>query len=79
MTDPIAARDAELAGVFERLEQAAEQEAAWRDEKESLVRQAKALGASHRAIGGRIEMSHTGVGKLITRTTPAADGSGDVG
>ncbi|WP_157440582.1 hypothetical protein [Actinokineospora inagensis] len=70
MTDPITARDTDLAAVLAALEQADEQYHAWRDERESLIRQAKALGASHRRIAEHTSLSHTGIGRLIHRTTP---------
>lgn len=70
MTDPIHAREAELAAVLAELEQADDQYLAWRGERESLIRQAKSLGASHRRIAEHTSLSHTGVGRLIRRTTP---------
>ncbi|MBM7771743.1 hypothetical protein JOD54_001947 [Actinokineospora baliensis] len=70
MTDPITATADRLAAVLDALEQADEQYHAWREERESLIRQAKALGASHRGIASRTSLSHTGVGRLIARTTP---------
>lgn len=70
MTDPITARDTELDVVLADLEQADDQCLAWRGERESLIRQAKALGASHRRIADHTSLSHTGVGRLIRRTSP---------
>ncbi|WP_143073766.1 hypothetical protein [Actinokineospora terrae] len=73
MTDPITARDTRLAAVLAELEQADEQYLAWRGERESLIRQAKALGASHRRIADHTSLTHTGIGRLIRRTTLAPD------
>ncbi|CRK55445.1 hypothetical protein [Alloactinosynnema sp. L-07] len=72
MTDPITARDHDLHAVLADLDQADDQYLAWRGERESLIRQAKALGASHRRIADHTSLSHTGVGRLIRRTDPSA-------
>lgn len=79
MTDVIAERDRKLAEVFERLEQAAGQKAAWSDEVESLVRQARALGASQDEIAPVAQVHQSTVSRMLARTDPAANGSADVG
>lgn len=79
MSDPIARNAAELARTLDALEQAAEQAAGWVDERDRLIRQAKALGGSHRLIAGRAELSHAGVGKLIARGGGTEPDSADVG
>src|SRR4051794_34184420 len=48
MSDPIAQNAAELARTLAELEQADEQFLGWREERERLIRKAKALGAAHR-------------------------------
>ena len=74
MSNPIEENAAELERVLEQIEQAAEQAAGWLAERDRLVVQAKALGGSHRQIGSRADLSHAGVGKLITRQTTPTDG-----
>ncbi|OXM63132.1 hypothetical protein [Amycolatopsis vastitatis] len=79
MSNPIEKNADGLARVLDEIELAAEQVAAWLDERDRLVVQAKALGGSHRQIASRAELSHTGVGKLIQRETRSDGGAADVG
>lgn len=79
MADVIAERDRKLAAVLELLGQAAEQKAAWSEEVESLVRQARALGASQEEIAPHAQVHQSTVSRMLARTDPVGNDSADVG
>ena len=52
---------------------AAEQERAWRDEKNRLIIQASALNISHRRIASYVGLSDVWVGRIVKDESDAED------
>ena len=69
------ARGALSAGVLKEVTRAAKRKRDTDSEYEQAIKRAGRLGLSHREIAGAGEVSHGTVRAIISRTTPATNGS----
>jgi DNA-binding MarR family transcriptional regulator len=79
MADVIAELERQRADVLTRLGQAADQKAAWTQEHESLVQQARALDIAQDDIAAHAQVDQSTVSRMLARSDPTGNGSADVG